>query len=79
MEEHLSQVHSDERRDEELEENDRLIHPEEPTQVFDIEEPMLGEVKDVVRKSRAGSAPGPNGLPYKVYKNCPRLTKRLWK
>ena len=55
------------------------MHPEEPTEVFDMDEPRLGEVKDVVRKSRACSAPGSNGLPYKVYKNCPRLTKRLWK
>lgn len=24
-------------------------------------------------------APGPNGIPYKVYKNCPKLVKRMWK
>ena len=77
--EHLEKVHSDKHQNEELDDNDRLIHPEEPQEVFDMEEPRLEEVKDVVKRSRAGSAPGPNGLPYKVYKNCPRLTKRLWK
>ncbi|VDI54010.1 Hypothetical predicted protein [Mytilus galloprovincialis] len=30
-------------------------------------------------KRKAASAPGPNGVPYKVYKNCQRITRRLWK
>ena len=33
----------------------------------------------IVKKARAASAPGPNGVPYKVYKNCQRLTRHLWK
>lgn len=28
---------------------------------------------------RATSLPEPNGIPYKVYKNCLRLTQLLWK
>jgi len=39
----------------------------------------LKEVMDIVRKARASSAPGPNGIPYRVYKNCLKLTRRLWK
>ena len=41
--------------------------------------PTLKEVKDVIKKARAASAPGSNGITYKVYKNCPRLTVMLWK
>ena len=33
----------------------------------------------MVTKARTGSAPGPNGLMYKVYKKCPKLLVRLWK
>ena len=29
-------------------------------------------------EARTGSAPGPNGIPYKVYKMCPKLLRRLW-
>ena len=79
VEQHLKDMHSDPRRDEDLGDNDKLIQPDEPKYPFDGAEPKLREVNDVIRKARAGSSPGPNGIPYKVYKNCPRLTKRLWK
>ncbi|CAC5417464.1 unnamed protein product [Mytilus coruscus] len=32
-----------------------------------------------LKKARAASAPGPNGIPYRVYKNCPNLAKQLWR
>ena len=32
----------------------------------------------MIRKARAGAAPGPSGITYRVYKKCPRLTRRLW-
>ena len=44
-----------------------------------MKEPTLAEVKEVIKKARAGSAPGPNAIPYKVYKMCPLLLKRLWR
>ena len=72
-------MHSDPRRDEDLGDYEKLIEPDEPEYPFDGAEPKLREVTDVIRKARAGSSQGPNGIPYKVYKNCPRLTKRLWK
>ena len=43
-----------------------------------MKEPSWKEVKQVVMKARSSSAPGPNGIPYKVYKKCPLLLKRLW-
>ena len=32
----------------------------------------------MVRKARSGSAPGPNGIPYKVYKKCPKVLRKVW-
>ena len=40
---------------------------------FDMSELQLKEVREVIRKARASSAPGPSGTSYKVYKNCPKL------
>ncbi|XP_062568263.1 uncharacterized protein LOC134230448 [Saccostrea cucullata] len=79
VEEYLREMHSDPHREEELGEWEKLIQPEEPNQPFDESPPKLKEVADVIKKARGASAPGPNGVPYKVYKNCQRLTKRLWK
>ena len=31
-----------------------------------------------MRKTRSGSAPGPNGVPYLVYKRCPGVARQLW-
>ena len=68
VENHLKEVHSDEKRDEELPEQPKLIQVCEPEHIFDESEPTAKEVRDVIRKARAASAPGPNGIPYKVYK-----------
>ncbi|XP_069133240.1 uncharacterized protein [Argopecten irradians] len=46
---------------------------------MDIREPTMKGVSEVVKKARTASAPGPNGIPYKVYKKCPKLLHRLWK
>ena len=35
-------------------------------------------MQDIVKKARAGSAPGPSGVSYKVYKKCPKLLRRFW-
>ncbi|VDH90514.1 Hypothetical predicted protein [Mytilus galloprovincialis] len=43
-----------------------------------IGEPKLHEVMSTLKKTRAASAPGPNGIPYRVYKNCPNLAKQLY-
>ena len=50
-----------------------------PTTPFDLSEPRLKEVRDFVRRAWAGASPGPSGIPYKVYKACPRLLLLLWK
>lgn len=45
---------------------------------FNIMPPKLSEVKQVVRKARSSSAPGLNGVLYKLYKNCPKVLELLW-
>ncbi|XP_052093724.1 uncharacterized protein LOC127729844 [Mytilus californianus] len=79
VEKHLRKTHSDVRREEDLEECEKLATPEEPKEQFDESELKFKEVQDVLKKARAASAPGPNGIQYRVYKNCPKLTRRLWK
>lgn len=53
--------------------------PPEPSSQFDITHPRWSEVKQVIGRARAASAPGPNGVPYKMFKNCPGLLKILWR
>ncbi len=52
-----------------------LTTPPEPTVAFNTKEPTL----KVARAARTSSAPGPSGVPYTVYKRCPRLRQRLWR
>ncbi|KAI4872262.1 hypothetical protein NFI96_007403 [Prochilodus magdalenae] len=56
-----------------------LITPPEPTVAFNNKEPNLKEVETVIKAARSSSAPGPSGVPYVVYKRCPRLLQQLWK
>jgi hypothetical protein len=79
VEDYLKQVHSDPRREEDLPYLDMLIQPEPLNVQFNEKEPSLKEINDVVKKGRMSSAPGLNGIPYKVYKNCPMITTRVWK
>ncbi|KAJ3581220.1 hypothetical protein NHX12_016899, partial [Muraenolepis orangiensis] len=65
-------------KEQELGECNNLIDPPEPEVQFDMSELQLKEVREVVRKARASSAPGPSGTSYKVYKYCPKLLLRLW-
>ncbi|XP_056314571.1 uncharacterized protein LOC130229674 [Danio aesculapii] len=79
VEDHLRQAHSDPRREKGLGEMEKLLKPTAPSILFRSEEPSWQEVNTFLRKARAKSAPGPNGIPYKVYKCCERLRRRLWK
>jgi hypothetical protein len=78
IENYLKETHSDPMRDQPLGDCPRVEPVPEPTNALDSSEPTLREVQEVVKKARSGSAPGPNGIPYKVYKMCPRLVRRLW-
>ncbi|XP_052234917.1 uncharacterized protein LOC127847189 [Dreissena polymorpha] len=74
----LTETHSDDIRDVPLGNCQRIEPVPEPTTPLDTKEPTLKEVSEEVQKARDGSAPGPNGIPYKVYKMCPKLLRRLW-
>ncbi|XP_077083545.1 uncharacterized protein LOC143736754 isoform X1 [Siphateles boraxobius] len=75
VEEHLQNAF----RDQDLGQCNTVLRPPEPTVAFDQREPLLKEVQDVVKRARTGSAPGPSGTTYKVYKHCPNLLHRLWR
>ena len=42
---------------------------------MDVRPPRWKEVEEVVRRTKALSAPGPNGVPYRVYKSAPDILK----
>ena len=44
---------------------------------MDVRSPRWKEVEEVVRRVKALSAPGPNGVPYRVYKSAPDILKFL--
>ncbi|XP_060082190.1 uncharacterized protein LOC132561508 [Ylistrum balloti] len=79
IEQHLRETHSDAGKNKPLGECERIPLEDEPTFQLDEKEPTWKEVFEVVKKARSGSAPGPSGIPYKVYKMCPKLLKRLWR
>ncbi|GFN97228.1 histone-lysine N-methyltransferase SETMAR [Plakobranchus ocellatus] len=56
-----------------------LVWPAAPGIKFDSKPPSLQEDIAVVNKARAKSAPGPNGVPYLLYKICPNILKKLHK
>ncbi|XP_061747756.1 uncharacterized protein LOC133545995, partial [Nerophis ophidion] len=76
---HLKQIYSDGCREQDLGPCRSLINPPTPTLDFNGKEPGWKEIQEVVRRARTISAPGPSGVPYKVYKNYPRLLHRLWR
>ena len=54
-----------------------LVQPDKAKELFNEKPPTLGEVKKVVQKARAKSSPGPNGVPYLLYKKCPKVLEWL--
>ncbi len=76
---HLSVTFSDSERKQDLGPCEKLIEPPEPATQFNISGPTLKVLKDAVMAARSSSAPGPSRVPYRVYKQCPKLLVRLWK
>ncbi|GFN92422.1 reverse transcriptase [Plakobranchus ocellatus] len=77
LETYLKKTYSDPTREIPLEETTGLVWPDDPGIKFDSKHPSLQEVIAVVNKARAKSAPGPNGVPYLLYKRCPNVLKKL--
>ncbi|XP_052237971.1 uncharacterized protein LOC127849292 [Dreissena polymorpha] len=74
----LREVHSDPLREEPLGECSRILPVNDPDCPLNMKEPTWKEINEVVKKARSCSSPGPSGIPYKVYKKCPKLLPRLW-
>ena len=79
LESHLKKVCSDPRKDEELPAHEKLIEVDPPSIMIDESPPTIREMRGVVKKARAASKPGHNGVPYIVYKRCDGLLVLLWK
>ena len=79
LEAHLRKTYSDPNREIALSEPAGLGWPAAPGEEFNCKPPSLKEINAVVQKARAKSAPGPNGVPYLLYKRCPNVLKRLHK
>ncbi|KAL0188639.1 hypothetical protein M9458_015738, partial [Cirrhinus mrigala] len=77
LEQHVKEQYSDPQRSVPLGTPGYVPQPAKPTAEFNIMPPKLSEVRQVVEKARS-SAPGPNGVPYKLYKNCPKVLELLW-
>nr|XP_061836351.1 uncharacterized protein LOC133619387 [Nerophis lumbriciformis] len=75
----LQNTMSDPLRGQDLGPNRALISPAPPTAEFQLTEPSLKEVEEVIKAARSASSPDPSGVPYLVYKRCPGLLKHLWK
>ena len=78
VEKHLKEVHSDPNQGKEREDRDDLLSFETKDLEFDDSPPTYKEFANKLRKTRSKSAPGPNGVPYLVYKRCPGVARLLW-
>ncbi|KAK0135439.1 Retrovirus-related Pol polyprotein from type-1 retrotransposable element R2 [Merluccius polli] len=79
VEEFVEETFSDSSRNVTLAEDHRLGTTNPPTASLSTDSPSWREVQEVVKHARSSSAPGPSGIPYKVYKKCPGLLRRVWK
>ena len=75
-ESYLEKAHSNQGKDSKAKED---FHEYEPPKIeFDDSLPTWKEFNDRIQKARNKSAPGPNGVPYLVYKKCPGLARLLF-
>ncbi len=78
LQEHIRTQYSDPARNKPLDSPGYVPRPSEPSALFDASPPKFSEVRQVIQRARSASAPGLNGIPYKLYKSCPGVLKLLW-
>ena len=71
-------VYTDPRREFQYEPYEHLGEPPSTHFVASTCPPSFAEFSAVIRSRRNSSAPGPNGIPYTVWKRCPNLQMRLF-
>lgn len=64
VDKYLCTSYSDSARDQYLGPCSTLITPPEPSVAFNLKDPTLREVQEVVKAARTSSAPDPSGVPY---------------
>ena len=78
VESHLKAAHSNPLEDAERARLDELLDFASPETDFDDSFPTYKEFATKLRRTRSKSAPGPNGVPYLVYKRCQGVSRQLW-
>ena len=78
VESHLKRTYSDPLREEPLPHMSGLKQPTSPGFPLEMGDIKWSEVDAVIRKARVRSAPGINGVSYKVLKKCPSAARTLW-
>lgn len=79
LEEHLKKSCTDDRHQEDVTLPSDMPPLSPPEHELDVTPPRWSEVEKTVRRARAAAAPGPNGVPYRLYKNAPDVLRFLWK
>ena len=79
LEEHLRKTYSDDQRHVPASIPDDMPPIQPPEHQMETRPPTWSEVERAVKRTRTASAPGPNGVPYRLYKNTPGVLKYLWK
>ena len=77
MHDYFKEIYSDLSRGMEYQHPPGMIRPENPKFPFKVDPPTEEEIRLSLRKKRNGAAPGPNGIPYVVYKKVPVLLQHL--
>ena len=77
LEAHFRKKYTDPLTDTPLRRLNELNHPHLPKEKFNDSPLKLGEIKDFVRKARAKSSLGINGILYKLYKRRPKILALL--
>ncbi|KAL1277462.1 hypothetical protein QQF64_024135 [Cirrhinus molitorella] len=79
LEEYLRKIYSDNQRHVTASIPDDMPPIQPPEHQLETRPPTWSEVESTVKRARTASAPGPNGVPYRLYKNAPGVLKYLWK
>jgi len=77
LERYLEKTHTDAKRPISIPSDIPPLNP--PEYQMEVCVPKWKEVEQAVRKARASSSPGPNGVSYRVYKIASGVLRILWK
>ena len=79
FENYLNKTYSDPHRAVPLPAIEAFVMPTGHSHPFDLSDLSWCEIQEGVQIARVKSAPGPNGLSYKLLKKCPKVLNILWR